>query len=111
MDWTNSFTILWCLEQEQTIKASQAHELEGELAKLKEQNASLNRKVTELSGLETAKKKAETKVQQLEEKMEEMISEKVSQKENELHATYDEKLRNYEDRCAYWKVRADPIAN
>lgn len=30
--------------------------------------------------------------------MEDMIAERVSQKENELHATYDEKLRNYEDR-------------
>jgi len=31
--------------------------------------------------------------------MEDMISEKVDQKEAELHATYDERLRNYEDRC------------
>lgn len=69
-----------------------------ELTKLREQNASLNRKVTELSGFEVAKKKAEARAQQLEERMEEMITEKVSQKENELHATYDEKLRNYEDR-------------
>lgn len=80
------------------MKASQANELEAELAKLREQNASLNLKVTELSSFETAKKKAEARAQQLEERMEEMISGKVSQKENELHATYDEKLRNYEDR-------------
>jgi hypothetical protein len=31
--------------------------------------------------------------------MEDMIQEKVVQKENELNATYDEKLRNYEERC------------
>jgi hypothetical protein len=31
--------------------------------------------------------------------MEEMILEKVAQKENELNATYDEKMRNYEERC------------
>jgi len=31
--------------------------------------------------------------------METLIQEKVSQKANELTATYDEKLRNYEDRC------------
>lgn len=31
--------------------------------------------------------------------MEEMIQEKVGQKENELNATYDERLRNYEERC------------
>jgi hypothetical protein len=30
--------------------------------------------------------------------MDEMIQEKVVQKENELNATYDEKLRNYEER-------------
>ena len=32
--------------------------------------------------------------------MEEMIQEKVTQKENELNATYDEKMRNYEERYA-----------
>jgi hypothetical protein len=31
--------------------------------------------------------------------MEDMIREKVAQKENELNATYDEKMRNYEERC------------
>jgi homeobox protein cut-like len=31
--------------------------------------------------------------------MDEMIQEKVVQKENELNATYDERLRNYEERC------------
>lgn len=30
--------------------------------------------------------------------MDELIQEKVSQKENELNATYDEKMRNYEER-------------
>ena len=30
--------------------------------------------------------------------MEDMIQEKVVQKENELNATYDERLRNYEER-------------
>jgi homeobox protein cut-like len=30
--------------------------------------------------------------------MDEMIQEKVTQKENELNATYDEKMRNYEER-------------
>lgn len=84
--------------QEQTVKASQASQLEKELLKLKEENVALNRKVSELSGVETAKKKAESKAQLLEERMEDMISERVSQKENELNATYDERLRNYEDR-------------
>jgi homeobox protein cut-like len=30
--------------------------------------------------------------------MVELIAEKVSQKENELNATYDERMRNYEER-------------
>lgn len=30
--------------------------------------------------------------------MEDLIQEKVTQKENELNATYDEKMRNYEER-------------
>ena len=65
---------------------------------MKEENAALSRKVSESSNAEAARKKAEAKAQQFEERMEEMILERVSQKENELHATYDEKLRNYEDR-------------
>jgi hypothetical protein len=36
--------------------------------------------------------------------METLIQEKVSQKANELTATYDEKLRNYEDRCVSYKT-------
>lgn len=31
--------------------------------------------------------------------MDDMIQEKVAQKANELHATYDERIRNYEERC------------
>lgn len=30
--------------------------------------------------------------------MDEAIQDKLAQKTNELHATYDEKLRNYEER-------------
>ena len=68
------------------------------MEKLREENTALNQKVQELSSVDASKKKLETKVQQLESRMEDMITEKVSQKENEMHATYDEKLRNYEDR-------------
>ena len=32
--------------------------------------------------------------------MDDLIQERVAQKENELNATYDEKLRNYEERYA-----------
>lgn len=86
--------------QEQTIKASQASQLENELAKLREENVILARKVNELSGMEAARKKSDAKVQQMEEHMEESISEKIIQRENELNATYDERMRNYEDRYA-----------
>jgi len=30
------------------------------------------------------------------------IQERVAQKENELNATYDERMRNYEARCAMY---------
>ena len=33
--------------------------------------------------------------------MDDLIQEKVTQKENGLNATYDEKMRNYEERCAF----------
>jgi hypothetical protein len=33
--------------------------------------------------------------------MEALIEEKIVQKENELNATYDEKMMNYEERCVY----------
>ena len=72
--------------------------MEAEVTKLREENATLNRKLADLSGLEAAKKKVEAKSAQLEERMDELVSERVSQRENELNATYDEKLRNYEDR-------------
>ena len=32
--------------------------------------------------------------------MDEMINERVTQKENEMHAAYDEKIRNFEERSA-----------
>ena len=36
--------------------------------------------------------------------MDALIQERVSQKANELTATYDEKLRNYEDRCGSHEI-------
>ena len=62
------------------------------------ENEDLRKRLSETSSLEAAKKKADARVEQLESKMEEMIAEKVTQKENELNATYDEKMRNYEAR-------------
>jgi len=84
--------------QDQTVKVAEARDLEAELKRLREENIDLRKRVNDFSAVETAKKKAETKVEQLELKMEEMILEKVAQKENELNATYDEKMRNYEER-------------
>lgn len=99
------------------MKVAEARELENELQRLRAENVDLRRKVNDFSAVETAKTKAETKVGHLERKvrqriflqtlvlirslqMEDLIQEKVVQKENELNATYDEKLRNYEDRWA-----------
>ena len=31
--------------------------------------------------------------------MDDLIQERVTQKENELNAEYDERMRNYEERC------------
>ncbi|KAJ6594099.1 CASP C terminal-domain-containing protein [Mycena capillaripes] len=83
---------------DQTVKVAEARDLESEMKRLREENIDLRKRVNDFSAVETAKKKAETKVEQLELKMEEMILEKVAQKENELNATYDEKMRNYEER-------------
>ncbi|KAG5733842.1 hypothetical protein E4T56_gene9600, partial [Termitomyces sp. T112] len=83
---------------DQAVKVAEALELEVELRRLREENAELRKRVNEFSSIEMAKKRLDVKVEQLEQKMEDMIQEKVAQKENELNATYDEKLRNYEER-------------
>ncbi|KAJ7091199.1 CASP C terminal-domain-containing protein [Mycena epipterygia] len=83
---------------DQTVKVAEARDLESELKRLREENIDLRKRVNDFAAVETAKKKAEVKVEQLEQKMEDMILEKVVQKENELNATYDEKMRNYEER-------------
>ncbi|KAF7321700.1 Golgi membrane protein [Mycena kentingensis (nom. inval.)] len=83
---------------DQTVKVAEARDFEAELKRLREENSDLRKRVNEFASVETAKKKAELKVEQLEQKMEDMILDKVAQKENELNATYDEKMRNYEER-------------
>lgn len=69
-----------------------------EVKRLKSENADMKKRVGEISSLEGGKKKAEAMVDVLEQKMDDMILEKVAQKESELNATYDERLRNYEER-------------
>ncbi|KAI9456520.1 CASP C terminal-domain-containing protein [Lactarius psammicola] len=81
-----------------TVKIAEARDLEDELQRVKADNVELQRRVSELASLETAKKRAESRAEQLEEKMDATIHERVAQKENELNATYDEKMRNYEER-------------
>ena len=98
------------------MKVTEAEDLEAELQRLREENTELRRRVNESATVESSKKKLELKIEQLElkvgfcpsfvlcthlilEQMEEVVQEKVSQKENELNATYDEKLRNYGERC------------
>ncbi|KAK1233177.1 hypothetical protein PQX77_003713 [Marasmius sp. AFHP31] len=76
---------------DQAVKAAESQDLEKELKRLREENGELQRRVNDFSSVETARKRAETK-------MEETIQEKLTQKENELNATYDEKLMNYEER-------------
>ncbi|KAG8927470.1 hypothetical protein FRC01_007453 [Tulasnella sp. 417] len=83
---------------DQTVKVAEAQVLESELNRLREENAELRGKLGELSSLESAKKKAETRAEVLEEKMEAMIEERVKAKENELNATYDERILNFEER-------------
>ncbi|KZO93071.1 hypothetical protein CALVIDRAFT_519337 [Calocera viscosa TUFC12733] len=83
---------------DQSVKIAEARILESEVTRLREENGELKKKVAEVNTLEGAKKKADARVEQLEEKMDGMIQEKVTQKENELNATYDEKIRNYEER-------------
>lgn len=83
---------------DQTVKVAEARELEGELRQLRDENADIRKRLNEVPSLEASKKKADARIEQLEQKMEDMIHEKVTQKENELNATYDEKMRNYEAR-------------
>ncbi|KAN0090797.1 CASP C terminal domain containing protein [Tylopilus felleus] len=73
------------------LLTAEVNALQAEVARLKGENVELKRENSTLDGM---KRKVET----LEGKMDELIAEKVSQKENELNATYDERMRNYEER-------------
>ncbi|KAF8348313.1 CASP C terminal-domain-containing protein [Amanita rubescens] len=83
---------------DQTIKVAEATEHEAELQRLREENTELRKRISDVASVESNKRKLEVKVEQLEHKMEDMIQEKVVQRENELKATYDERLRNYGER-------------
>ncbi|KAF8628917.1 hypothetical protein AX15_003695 [Amanita polypyramis BW_CC] len=76
---------------DQTIKVAEATEHEVELQRLREESMELRKRINDVTSVESAKRKLEVK-------MEDMIQDKVLQRENELKATYDERLRNYEER-------------
>ena len=69
------------------------------MARLKEENGELKSKIGELGNVEEKRKRAEGRAEGLEEKMEGLIADKVQQNENELDAKYDERMKNYEQRC------------
>ena len=50
------------------MKVAEARDLQEELQRVKAENAELQRRVTEFANVEAAKKKAESRVEQLEEK-------------------------------------------
>lgn len=83
---------------DQAVKAAEVNDLEIEVKRLRDENAELRRRNSDIASLEAAKKKAETRAEQLEEKMEELVTEKTAQTKAELSATYDERLHNYEER-------------
>ena len=50
------------------MKVAETRDLEDELQRVKAENAELQRRVSELANIDAAKKKAESRVEQLEEK-------------------------------------------
>ncbi|ORY89725.1 CASP C terminal-domain-containing protein [Leucosporidium creatinivorum] len=83
---------------DQTARASEARVLESELSRQKEEVAQLKQQLAESQSVEKERKRLADKVDKLESKMDDIVKENVSAKEAELHATYDERLRNYEER-------------
>jgi hypothetical protein len=59
--------IYWFI-QDQTVKIAEAGDLEDELQRVKVENAELQKRVSELANIDAAKKKAESRAEQLEEK-------------------------------------------
>jgi homeobox protein cut-like len=51
------------------VKVAEARDLEAELQHVKAENAELERRVSELASMDAAKKKAESRAEQLEEKV------------------------------------------
>ncbi|KAG1849819.1 hypothetical protein C8R48DRAFT_728541 [Suillus tomentosus] len=72
---------------DQTVKATEAHALEAEVARLHTENAELRQSSSAFDG-------SKRRVEQLETRMDELVT----QKEFEINAAYDERMHNYEER-------------
>jgi homeobox protein cut-like len=59
---------------DQTVKVAEARMLESEMARVKEENNELKKKIEELNSVEDKKRKAEKKADQLEEKVSSMAN-------------------------------------
>ena len=55
--------------QDQTVKVAEARDLETDLQRVREENAELRKRLNEVSSLESAKKKADSRIEQLEQKV------------------------------------------
>lgn len=98
--------------------------MELELARAKDEAAQLKQQLAEAQGVEKERKKLSDKVDKLEAKvqalvepvdktasltraalqMDDLVKDNVAAKEAELHAIYDERLRNYEERCGIYRA-------
>lgn len=63
------FHALTRVSQDQTVQVAEALELKAELRRLRDENSELKKRISDFSGIETAKKKAEVRVEQLEQKV------------------------------------------
>lgn len=61
------------MSQDQTVKVAEAKDLELELQRLKDENAELKKRLNESSSLESAKRKAESRVEQLEQRVSHIV--------------------------------------
>lgn len=96
-----------CDIQDQTVKATEVRDLQAEVQRLRDDNADLRKRNGELAKTGGRVEQLESKVLSIsgvtsltntQSQMDDMINERVTQKENEMHATYDEKIRNFEER-------------
>ncbi|GAA97019.1 uncharacterized protein L969DRAFT_105582 [Mixia osmundae IAM 14324] len=83
---------------DQTAKASEARVLELSLKRAQDEAATLKAQLAEAQASDKERRKLAERAEKLEKKMDDTVNEKVTQKEAELHAIYDERLRNYQER-------------